>query len=458
MSRPLPPDLSAALASGELPGTEYRLEQEIGRGGMGVVVSARRRDGTRAAVKFALTPDDRLNTHVQRFAHEARLMSLLPAGRTPSVFDTGELPSGRPWIAMEYLEGESVRHALQRRGRFELTEAVDVVLEACVPLSVAHSMGIVHRDLKPSNLFLRTPIEGLPVTVVLDFGIAKVLEREADEESLTGTFQVLGSLPYISPEQLRAAAAATPRSDIWSLGVVLYELVSGQCAFARDTPADTCAAVLRERPTSLKKLGIAVPTELEQTLNACLSVDPAARPRSVSELARLLMPVSGPRGRAAVASLTESIVSTSTGNVTLDHTRTAGTHAFARPAVKVAVFAALGLALLIAVVSGRKSARALAPGASGALTVQAERSASASASRTLDASRAAASEGVAPVTTEAAGTSTTEARAQPTIARRAQVSRRAPLLESSAMPKPSAAPPAKPGVSAACPDLYCSRY
>ena len=211
---------------GEMLAGKYRVERVLGAGGMGVVVLARHVQLDQlVALKFLLAQSLTNPKVVARFEREARAVVKLKSEHVARVLDVGTMEAGAPYIVMEYLEGEDLSQTVERRGPLPVAEAVDYLLQACEALAEAHGMGIVHRDLKPGNLFLTRRVDGKSLVKVLDFGISK-LEGGREDLALTQPAEVVGSPKYMSPEQLRASRLADARSDIWSLGVILYELIT----------------------------------------------------------------------------------------------------------------------------------------------------------------------------------------------------------------------------------------
>jgi tetratricopeptide (TPR) repeat protein len=238
----------------------YRVIGRLGGGGMGVVYEGVTADGTRAAVKV-LRPAVASEEAGRRFSREAATRIEHP--NVVRVLDAGEEPGGAPWIAFERLEGATLDAVIAAR-RVTLPEAVRIVLEAARGLAAAHARGIVHRDVKPSNLFLTR--EGH--VKVLDFGIARMLERET-RVTLTGT--VVGTPSYVSPEQAQGDPRLDARTDVWSLGVVLYELIAGRAPFDRDTALATMLAVLMDQPPPLSLVVTGVPEALSAVVERCLA-------------------------------------------------------------------------------------------------------------------------------------------------------------------------------------------
>jgi serine/threonine-protein kinase len=280
------------------PGTllagKYRVDRVLGQGGMGVVVAATHMYlGQRVALKFLLPQFLDNQTTVERFLREARASAALRGEHVCRVSDVGTLETGSPYIVMELLDGSDLATLLAGRGPLPVELAAHHVLEACIGLAEAHALGIVHRDLKPANLFVTRRLDGTPLVKVLDFGIAKA-QHDAVLD-LTQTATVMGSPGYMSPEQLRSSRVADARSDIWALGVILYELVSGRPPFVANSITELA---LRVAMDPLPPLAIAVSSGFNAVIAQCLEKDPARRFQDVAALARALAPFAGPDGRA----------------------------------------------------------------------------------------------------------------------------------------------------------------
>jgi serine/threonine-protein kinase len=279
---------------------KYRIERIIGSGGMGVVVAAEHVQlGERVAIKFLLPQGLGNKTLIARFKREARAASRIRSAHVARVFDVDVRPNGAPYIVMEYLEGRTLAAAIQEDGALPVPLAVDLLLEACEPIAEAHVLGIVHRDLKPANLFLARGAGSMHVLKVLDFGISKMLDAD-DPGQHTSHNAFMGSPPYMSPEQLTVPSAVDCRTDIWALGVILTEMISGTSPFVADSVAETCARVLHKQPRPLADVARATPVELSHAVERCLAKDRERRLGSVIELARLLAPFGSPRARRSL--------------------------------------------------------------------------------------------------------------------------------------------------------------
>ncbi len=284
-----------------LPGTivdgRYRVEELLAWGGMGVVYRAVHLElGSDVAVKTMrreLLDDD---STYERFVREARNAAKLTTSHVAKVFDFGRMNDGRPYLVMEYLQGESLSARLQR-GVLSNAETARYLIEACAALADAHAHGIVHRDLKPDNLFLCRSVNGVIELKVLDFGIAKSLTPFRPNLTLAGG---VGSPTYMAPEQMRARPDLDHRADIWSLGAVAYELVSGEPAYDGQTVTEICAKVLTEDPRPLRSVCAGIWPELDAIVSRCLERDPNLRFSDVLELSRALqdaLEVHGGSGR-----------------------------------------------------------------------------------------------------------------------------------------------------------------
>ncbi len=278
------------IAPGQLLAGKYRVERVLGAGGMGVVLAATHVHlHQRVALKLML-PEGLANPVLgERFAREARAAARLKSAHVAHVFDVGTLEMGSPYMVMEYLEGSDLASIVARHGALDVDVAVDCVLQACDAVAEAHSIGIVHRDLKPGNLFLTNRNDGRPLVKVLDFGISKHASNPTDL-SLTSTTEVIGSPNYMSPEQLRSARRADARSDIWGLGVILHELLTGRVPFVAETFAELASKVLNDPPIPLSTTRPEATPELARIVGRCLEKDPERRYPNVAELAAALAP------------------------------------------------------------------------------------------------------------------------------------------------------------------------
>jgi serine/threonine-protein kinase len=212
-------------------------------------------------------------------------------------FDNGNPPG----IVMEFLVGEDLGHIVANNGVFPITTAVDYVLQASEAIAEAHAHGIVHRDIKPANLRLSLRNDGAPIVKVLDFGISKIpVNEEEAHVDLTETTSAFGSPTYMSPEQLKSSRDVDARADIWSLGVVLYELLAGTVPFRAASITGLIASIVSDPPHSLKELRAEVPDGLVEVIEACLQKNRDKRIQSIQELAQRLAPFASAIGRTSV--------------------------------------------------------------------------------------------------------------------------------------------------------------
>lgn len=281
---------------------KYRVEKVLGFGGMGVVVSAFRTDlEQRVAVKFLGSAAAERPDAAERFRREARAAAKIRSEHVARVLDVGTLDTGLPYMVMEFLEGNDIADELRRLGRLPLNEAVEFVLQAIEALAEAHASGVVHRDLKPGNLFLARRADGSRRVKVLDFGISKALTGSSVEElSLTKTAALIGSPLYMAPEQMRSAKDVDTRADIWSLGAMLYEMLTGEPPYTGESIPQLCAALLHDDPIPLRQHRPDVPEGLEQAVLRCLMKDRNHRFPTVFELGRALLPYAQPDSRIHV--------------------------------------------------------------------------------------------------------------------------------------------------------------
>ena len=275
---------------GELLAGKYRVDRVLGKGGMGMVVAATHVHlGQQVALKLLLDRMASDETLVERFVREARASAQLRGEHVCRVSDVDTLDDGSPYMVMELLAGRDLASLVAETGPLPIAVAVDYALQASIGIAEAHARGIIHRDLKPANLFLTTRPDGTSLIKVLDFGIAKATKQF--DHTLTQDAAMIGSPGYMSPEQLRSARDVDVRTDIWALGVILFELIGGRLPFAADSFAEMVIRVTMEPPAPL---GVVVPPQLEAVIQSCLDKDPAKRFQNVAQLARALASFGGP--------------------------------------------------------------------------------------------------------------------------------------------------------------------
>jgi serine/threonine protein kinase len=433
---------------GEMLAGKYRVERVLGAGGMGVVVLARHVQlDQRVAVKFLLAQSLTNAKVVARFDREARAVVKLKSEHVARVLDVGTMETGAPYIVMEYLEGEDLSQTIERRGALPVAEAVDFLLQACEALAEAHAMGIVHRDLKPGNLFLTTRVDGKSLIKVLDFGISKV-EGARENLVLTQTAEVVGSPKYMSPEQLRASRLADARSDIWSLGVILYELLTADVPFVAETLAHLCALVISEEPRPLRALRPDVSAGIEAIITRCLEKDPAKRFQNVSDLAMALDPYvssvqssAAQRVQAVAASSSGSFQAPQSSQNIVVGSQSSQSTSIGWGATEVSAsgtggrgkwFVMTGLLVAVAVgvaaffqIHGHASASSDAPITSGATSASSTAAASASIDIAAASSSSVASAPSAAPTTSASASASSSTAATTNVARPAHPSQKA---------------------------------
>jgi serine/threonine protein kinase len=291
---PQPETSALPIAQGQIIAERYLVGEVLGGGGMGVVCAGTHvLLGTPVAIKLIhpeLKDDDEA---VQRFVNEARATAALKGEHIAHVFDVGLLPSGEPFLVMEQLEGLGLDAYLQGRGPLGQAEAIAIVLQVCEGLSEAHAAGLVHRDIKPANLFLARRPDGQSAVKILDFGIAKQ-RVQTESMALTNPGKSLGSPWYMSPEQMLNPASVDQRSDVWSIGVLLFELLTSRVPFDGESVPQVCASVLAAEPPRPSELRADIPPELDAIVLRCLEKEPAGRFHTVTQLAQALLPFAAP--------------------------------------------------------------------------------------------------------------------------------------------------------------------
>jgi len=295
-----------AVKQGAVIAGKYRIDRVLGQGGMGVVVAATNLHiEQRVALKFLLPDLLEEKPVVERFLREARASARLRSEHVCRVYDVG-VENDAPFIVMELLEGRDLASIVGDNGPLPIAMAADCVLQATIGLAEAHALGIVHRDLKPANLFVTRYLDGSSLVKILDFGIAKA--PSDTQFQLTRTATVMGSPGYMSPESLRSTRDADARSDIWALGVILFELVSGKPPFVAESITELALRVAMDPTPPLP----GVPRDFERVVARCLEKEPARRFANVSQLAAALAPF----GTARIAEMaigTASMLSIAAG-------------------------------------------------------------------------------------------------------------------------------------------------
>jgi eukaryotic-like serine/threonine-protein kinase len=290
------PGVPTILKVGDLLAGKYRVRHVLGEGGMGVVVAAHH-EWLEQDVAIKLLYQEEADREAQeRLINEARASARIQSDHVARVLDVDVDPNGLPFIVMELLEGADLCEICDARGALPRWLVVDYMLQALEGLAHAHARGIVHRDLKPSNLFLANRSDGSQILKILDFGISKSLDpgdasgERRRAQQLTGGRTVLGSPPYMSPEQVRSPKSVDHRTDIWSLGVLMYELLTNAMPFGGEEVGETFAQILEKEPTPIRSLVTGVPEGLEAVVARCLMRDRERRYQDVAELAAALVP------------------------------------------------------------------------------------------------------------------------------------------------------------------------
>ena len=285
------------LRVGDVLAGKYRLDGLVGEGGTGIVVRATHLSlERRVAIKFLRTALASEEIRL-RFDREARAIESIESEHVVVVLDFGFLADDLPNMVMEFLEGRDLARVLREDGPLTVEEAVGCMLQVCEALTAAHALGIVHRDLKPANLFLTRDTDGVPHVKVVDFGISKISDafllapqRGGPRPEVTAAHAILGSPRYMAPEQIRSSKHVDARADLWSVGAVLFQLVTGKHAFEAETNVAATVKVLASEPEGLCALAPHAPAELEAVVRRCFAKDVAARWQSALELAEALRP------------------------------------------------------------------------------------------------------------------------------------------------------------------------
>ena len=303
-------------ALGSIIAGRYRIERVLGAGGMGFVYAARHLNLNELVAVKVLHPRVAVDEEsVERFLREARACVKIKNEHVVKVLDvfTGDMITP-PYILMEFLLGAELGKVLSENGPMPIQMAVDYLLQACEAIAEAHAYGIIHRDIKPANLLLTQTSDGAPFVKVLDFGISKALAPdESGNQNLTETTAVFGSPTYMSPEQVRSAKHVDARADVWSLGVVLFELLTGRVPFRGESMSGLLASIVADPPIPLSTLRPDAPPGLDRVIAGCLEKNRERRIPSVAELAQLLSPYATQSGQKSIEVIGRLAASITTG-------------------------------------------------------------------------------------------------------------------------------------------------
>ncbi|HVH44505.1 MAG TPA: protein kinase, partial [Labilithrix sp.] len=295
---------SLGIATGVLLDGKYLVGRIIGAGAVGIVFEAKNVELDETVALKCLRPEMLIDPGVvARFAREAKAAAAIKSEYVATVHDVGMTDDGVPFIVMEYLEGKDLGTVVADSGTLSPRSAVEYALHVCEALAVAHSKGIVHRDIKPENLLLTERAGGMRIVKVLDFGISKTALTGSifqNELPLVKTVNLMGTPLYMSPEQVRVSDSVDVRSDIWSLGMVIYEILTGQTAFAGQSITEICAAILEASPQPIERYRSDLPSGLVEVISKCLQKDVDKRFQNIAELALALAPFGPKRTRLNV--------------------------------------------------------------------------------------------------------------------------------------------------------------
>lgn len=302
-----PPEADPAAMVGERVGA-YRLTRFISGGGMGLVYEAERADDRfRMRVAIKLMRDPLNDRELRYFKREAQNLADLGHPNVARLIDSGELPDGRPYLVMEYVDGRSLQNLIREGGAMSPGNVVAIAGQICAGLNAAHRKGIIHRDIKPANIVVAEEDGELRVKV-LDFGVALRKQTLSTDTALRE--QIIGTLPYISPEQCNGAGRdeLTPASDIYSLGLVVYEMLTGRRAIRSESPTEIIAEHLAGRPPLPSQLRPNVTPAIDRVVMRALSKEPERRYRSAPDFAAALDSAFRKTGRRDYAKLIAAAV------------------------------------------------------------------------------------------------------------------------------------------------------
>lgn len=277
------------LKTGDVVNGKYRIRRLLGDGGMGTVYEAEHLDlHARVALKFLRSGFQKGSILAQRFLQEARIAANIHSPYVTRVTDVDISTQAGSFLVMEFLEGEPLQARLERTGSFSVDESIDIALQVLAGLEAAHKLNVVHRDLKPDNIFLANTEDG-PHVKLLDFGIAK-LRREEEAQVLTQPGSFMGTPEYMAPEQAFNAERATPQSDIFSVGVLLYKMLSGTVPAIGGDPTAIVGQHVTSKPLRLNRRNPHIPDALASVVHHAMTPDPLGRPATAAALRALLLP------------------------------------------------------------------------------------------------------------------------------------------------------------------------
>jgi serine/threonine-protein kinase len=298
---------------------KYRLDRVLGSGATSIVFGARHFESeSDVAIKCLLPHVLGDETARARFFREAAAAASLDSEHVARVYESGWSEAGVPYLVMEYLDGEDLAQRLAKYGPPPLEQAIELALQVCEALAHGHGRGIVHRDLKPANLFCTRDEEGMTSIKVLDFGASRLLAPlgEVSQLTLSRVGEPIGSPLYMAPEQVHATDAVDTRADIWALGAILYELLTGRTPFTGAGVADVMMKIVMTAPLPPSQLQPSLPARLDEVLLRCLEKDPLLRFRNVGELALALAEFAPRRAQPSVDRITRRVASANTLGLT----------------------------------------------------------------------------------------------------------------------------------------------
>lgn len=296
--------MDAVPPPGTVIGSRFRVVGELGRGGMGVVLRGVDETNRPVAIKVLLPEAVEHPEAVPRFVNEARAARELTSEHAVRVLDAGMLDSGLPFMVMELLEGNDLATQLEQRGKFTVTDACDSLIDACDALAEAHARGMVHRDLKPANLFAARGADGRVRVKVLDFGVSKVA-AQIRQMALTSTGTALGTPYYMAPEQLKSAKGVDARADIWSLGVVLYELLTGTLPFDGQSFGMLFMQIVSEDPKPIHLVRPEIPIGLSEVVQICMKKNREDRYADLGAFVQAIARFASASGQAQAARIAQ---------------------------------------------------------------------------------------------------------------------------------------------------------